>query len=175
MLYQNSTGNRAAVAQRGINGISWDYRWPFESYDATLSTDAPTYVDPVQVSGIDNWLIAWAGTNGLALAGNSAASEYADLVEYLGDRISAGWDAGKIVVPTMLPRSGFSETTRGDYNAAIVADATAIGYRVARLDLDPDIGGAGDEANGTYYYDGIHLTDAGQTKVAAILYDVIFP
>lgn len=174
-LYQSDTGNRAAVSQRGINGISWDYRWPSEPIDTTLILDAPATVDPVRSDTIPSWLIAWAGTNGMTIAGHTAAQEYADLVTYVQARLVAGWDAEKIVIPTMLPRSGFSETVRGDYNAAIVADAENLGYIVARLDLDDDIGGAGDEANATYFYDGVHLTDAGHARVAAILYAAMFP
>jgi hypothetical protein len=51
-----SKGLNARVARRGINGISYNYRWPSQPYNATLISDAATGVDVSRVPGIDNWV-----------------------------------------------------------------------------------------------------------------------
>ena len=169
------TGDYASIAQRGINGISYNYRWPFEPQNVTMITDAPTSVDPTQADGIDDWLLVFAGTNGIAINGNSAATEYADFKTYITARISAGWTADNIVVATMLPRTGVTDSIRQDFNTALVGDDGGYGYRLARLDLNANIGDAGDDANATYFYDGTHPTAAGHAIIAQIFYDAMFP
>jgi lysophospholipase L1-like esterase len=171
-LEENRFGH-ALWTKAGINGASWSFAWLDSGYPHTLTEDAPLRVDPLRTTSIPSWLIVFAGTNGLAMALNSPSDEYAALQRYLRARLAAGWTPSRIIVCTMLPRTGVPETTRGAYNAAIVADAGGIGYRVARLDLDPNIGAAGQVSNSTWFLDGIHPTDAGHGAIAQIVYEVI--
>jgi hypothetical protein len=163
------TGKRADIRPRGTNGISWNYDWPDDPGTDTMITEAPASVDTLITAGITNWLIAFGGTNGIVLGGHDAATEYADFEDYLADRLAAGWVADNIVVCTMLPRTGLDEGVRSDYNTALVSGATTHGYRLARLDLDPDIGAAGHDLNTDWFYDGTHPTVAGHTRIAQII------
>lgn len=174
-LVAASTGDYVRASHRGINGISWDFRWEFEPINTTLLLDAPEIIDGRILDGIDNWLVIFAGSNGLAIGGHSAAAEYDDFKTYVSARIAAGWEADKIVSVTMMPRSGFTDSIRQAYNAAMVGDDEELGYRVARADLDDDIGGEGDYADTDYYYDGIHLNATGHALLAQIILDTMFP
>lgn len=157
----------------GINGASYNYAWPDAGYPYTLIQDAPLRVDPMLSLTLPNWLIVLAGTNGIVLGGHSAATEYADFQAYIAARILAGWPAGQIVVSTMMPRTGLSEVTRGAYNTSVVNGAVTYGYQLARLDLNPNIGAAGQNLDTTYFLDGTHPTDLGQSIVASIEYGVM--
>lgn len=166
------TSNAVGVAQWtrcGINGASWNFAWVSAGYPYTLTQDAPLRVDPKR-SGLPNWLIVFAGTNGITLNANSAATEYAAFQTYIAARVAAGWPAAKIIVCTMLPRTGVSETTRTNYNASLVGDSGGVGYKLARLDLDASIGAAGQDTNLTWFLDGTHPTDAGQAIIASLIY-----
>lgn len=174
VLIHTEQAEHAQITQRGINGISYNYRWPSEPIDETMITDAPDSIDANIVGGMDNWLIVFAGTNGMAIGGHSAATEYGHFKTYVAARIAAGWSADNIVVVTMLPRTGFTDSIRQTFNASLVGDDGAYGYRLARTDLNANIGDAGDEANATYFYDGTHLTTAGHAIVAQIIYDAMF-
>lgn len=172
------TENREDTAryyQRGFNGISYSYRWPSEPYDKTMIEDAPLHIDTKRLTGPQNWLIVFAGTNGIAINNNSAATEYAAFKTYVAARIAAGWVADHIVAVTMLPRSGVTDSIRASFNSSMVGDDADHGYRVARTDLNANIGDAGDNSNATYFYDSIHLTAAGHDVVAQIIYDTMFP
>lgn len=171
--------NRAGWAQGtrlGINGVSWQLAWSEAGYPYNLTQDITQRVVPALAPALPNWIVTLAGTNGIVLAHHTAATEYSHLTAYLSALMTAtGIPASRIVVCTMLPRTGMSETTRGDYNAAIVGDAGGIGYKVARLDLDPNIGAAGQSTNTTWFIDGTHPTDAGHQVIAQIVYGVMFP
>ena len=162
--------------RNGINGASWDYAWSGAGYPYTMLEDAPIRVDPFKSATLDNWLILFAGTNGITLGSRTAATEYSHFQTYVAARVAAGWEADKIIVCTMLPRTGVNNTThRGPYNAALVGDSGAVGYRVARLDLDPDVGADGQNLDTDFFYDGTHPTDAGHVIIAQIIYDTMFP
>jgi len=158
-----------------VNGASWDFAWEPSGYPYTLAEDMPRRVVPALSPTLPNWVIAFAGTNGIALARRDADYEYSRLQAYVSALNAAGVPASQIVVPTMLPRGGIPESTRAAYNAAIVADPARLGYRVARLDLDPDVGAAGQVTNPNWYRDGVHPTDAGHEAIARIIYATMFP
>lgn len=170
-------GAVVSVTQRGINGISYNYRWPSEPYTETMITDAPISVDPARRSDIPSWLIVFAGTNGMnaSLGNHSAATEYANFKTYIAARIAAGWTANRIVVVTMLPRTGFTDATRQTFNTSLAGDDGGYGYRLARVDQNTTIGDAGDDTNTTYYYDGTHPTEAGHAIIASVIYGAMFP
>jgi lysophospholipase L1-like esterase len=105
------------------------------------------------------------------IAGNSTASSiYSNLVSYCGSVKSAG---GKIVISTILPRSGTNnfnasqETVRQTYNTTIRANWSKIADALVDLDADTVVGGVGASSNTTYYStDGIHRTAAGNQVIA---------
>lgn len=161
---------------RGIGGASWDFALnpPNGSYD-TLINDAPRVVDFVQDAGIPNWLILFAGTNGVALGSHNAAVEFADFEVHVQARLAAGWVAARIIVCTGLPRLGFEGAVRQDYNDLLKGGVVTYGYVIADLAADPRIGDDGDQNDQTYYEDGLHPTAAGHAIIAEIIKDVIFP
>lgn len=165
-----SLGSNVQVLNFGYNGSSWVYDWPSDPHVGTL-TDDLSYVNGVHdvATPQRKKLVAFAGTNGIVLKGNSAAQEYADFETWLAAALGGGWSADDMVVPTMLPRTGVSEVTRGDYNALLVSGASSYGYRLARFDLDPTMGVAGADLNTTYYSDGTHPTTAGHAILAPIV------
>jgi hypothetical protein len=164
----------------GVSGISWSYTWPSTSppNPNTMIQAAPTVIDPsLALTGYkDKWLILFAGTNGmnLGLGNHSAQTEYANFEQYVFARRRAGWDMSHTVVATMLPRGSGEEAVRTAYNALLVAGAASYKYRLARFDLDPTIGQANQNANTTYYLDGTHPTNLGQTILAGILYTAMY-
>jgi lysophospholipase L1-like esterase len=89
---------------------------------------------------------------------------------YVSGRITAGYLASRFIIGTALPRSGLDETTRGNFNTAVVSLAASLGVSCARFDLDPNIGVAGAQTNTTYYQgDQTHPTNAGQEIMAGII------
>lgn len=164
-----AAGKIASWRRCGINGASWAYAWPSAGYPLTLAQDALVRADPAKGRGV-NWLLVMAGTNGIILGGHSAATEYADFQIYIAARIAAGWPVANIVVCTMLPRTGDVDATRLAYNTSLIGGAATYGYKLARLDLDPNIGPDGADTNLTYFSDGTHPTDAGHAIIASIIY-----
>lgn len=152
----------------GINGASWNYAWPSAGYPLTMLQDARVRVDPAR-RNVPNWLFLLAGSNGVMLNARTAAQEYADFQTYLAASISAGWPAARTIVGTMPPRTGMSEVTRSAYNAFLVGDPS--GCKLARIDLDPNIGAAGQDTNLTWFLDGTHPTDAGHAIIAQLIYN----
>lgn len=157
----------------GINGASWAYAWPNAGYASDMTADALLRVDTVKSASLTNWLIVFAGTNGILLGSHSAATEYANFKTYIAARISAGWTGSRIVVCTMLPRTTLSESTRSTYNASLVGDDAGTGYKVVRLDLDPNLGLAGQNLNLSWFLDGTHPTDAGHAIIAQLIFNAI--
>lgn len=176
-LIVSSRSQYPRLVPRGINGISYNYRWSSEPYTETMITDAPISVDPLRTSIVTSWLIVFAGTNGMngSLGNHSAATEYTNFKTYIAARISAGWSANKIVVVTMLPRTGFTDATRQTFNASLVGDDGSYGYRLARVDQNANIGAAGADTNTTYFYDGTHPTPAGHAIIGQVIYNAMFP
>ena len=162
----------------GTSGISWKYAWPSSPNPNTMIQEAPTVIDPdLALSGYkEKWLILFAGTNGmnLALGNHSAQTEYANFEEYIAARRTAGWPMNRVIVCTMLPRGAGEEAARAAYNPMLVAGATQYKYRLARFDLDANMGQAGQNSNTTYYLDGTHPTNAGQTILAGIIYQTMY-
>jgi lysophospholipase L1-like esterase len=114
-------------------------------------------------------LILFAGTNDFAFDNADPTTIFNDMMTYRAGRVSAGFNASKIIIATMLPRGSFIESLRTSYNSLIVSNASTYGYAVARLDLDPNIGPLGSETNLTYYNsDQVHPNNAGHSIIAGI-------
>lgn len=105
------------------------------------------------------------------VGGNDFTASFSDanIALYKGYLRTAALAAGADVVVegTQLPRTGADDTARATYNTALRAAASAT-VVVADLAADTTIGENGDNANATYYSDGIHLTDAGQEVAAGV-------
>lgn len=170
----NELGLVARTERRGINGISFDYHWSGDPFPNTLIEHGPK-IDALLQSSKPHWLIIWAGSNGIALGGHTPEQEHADFIQYIDDRIAANWNPDHIVVPTLLSRSSIVEPTRQEFISLVVGSAATKGYRVARVDLDPDIGGAMAYADTDWFYEDPHLNNAGQGKAAGIIFDTMFP
>lgn len=179
-LLFSEQGIESKLWRRGMNGHSWNYAWPSSGLTNTINQEAaavlPGLLALPQYAGLTKILIAFAGTNGIALAGHSAATEYSNFQTFIAARLSAGWTAGNIYVCTMLPRGGSVESARGTYNTSLVSGAATYHYIPVRFDQITDMGGAGDNANTDFYKaDQIHPNTAGQAALAQKLYDTMYP
>jgi hypothetical protein len=101
--------------------------------------------------------VVWEGTNDVTL-GASAATAYANLVSLAQALKTAGYT--KIVMGTVLPRTGLNNTTRGTLNTSIRGNSTDWDV-IADVAGDATIGPNGTDTNTTYYSDGTHMTNAG--------------
>jgi lysophospholipase L1-like esterase len=175
LIVSNSKGTPAWFRE-GTNGISWNFAWSGAGYTLTMIQDLPARVTPNKISGIPNWLILLAGTNGIYINDNSGATEYAAFQTYFTAAIAAlGIPASQVVVCTMLPRApgifGDLESVRTTYNGLLVSGASGLGHKLARFDLDANMGQAGQYSNTTNFQtDGVHPNDTGWGILAPIIY-----
>jgi lysophospholipase L1-like esterase len=152
------------VFNQGVSGAGWNI----------LAGHAATEIDQKlsrtnRVFCTEPFLILFAGTNDIFNEGKTGIETYELFQNYLTARISAGWKPDKIVVVTMLPRLQAGESERNAYNNRLISGAMTYGYKLARVDLDPNIGKPGSEANHKYYVDGVHPNEAGQRVLANII------
>lgn len=136
---------------RAVSGQAW----------AAITAPA---VQPV-LSGGKNLTIAFAGTNDLASA-HTPATAWTDAQAYLA-KVQAAYD--RVLMLTMIPRTGITEQNRTDYNALLVSGASTYGYGLVRLDLDPSIGLAGQNLDTSMINGGIHPTSDGHAVIARIM------
>jgi lysophospholipase L1-like esterase len=178
-LIQSNNKGLPKWTRCGSNGVSWNYAWAGgEPYPYTLIQDIPLRVVPAYSGTLTNWVIAFAGTNGIDpfLGNHSAATEYANFQTYITALLATGIPASNVIVCTMLPRTGITDSIRTTYNASLVSGAATYGYQLARLDLNPNIGFAGQNLTSWYQQPGgVHPVDAGQAIIASIIYGVMFP
>ncbi len=110
--------------------------------------------------------VIWEGTNDIAVGGVSAATAYANLVSLAQNLKASGY--GKVVMGTVLPRSGLNNTTRGTLNTSIRGNTTDWDA-TADVAADATIGADGANTNATYYAgDQVHLIAAGNAIAAPI-------
>jgi lysophospholipase L1-like esterase len=139
-----------------------------------MTTAGTTRIDPLYNSSLAakyNVVVAWELTNDI-VSGTAEATVKTNIQAYCQARKNAGW---KVVVGTCLPRTisgGIGQATfnsiRDSVNTWINANAVSGGWADAVADVasDATIGETGDNANATYYSDGVHLTDAGHNLAA---------
>lgn len=167
----------STLTQVGTNGSSYDYQWDDPVYapgTTTMIQEAAALVDSQIIPGKTNILVVFAGTNGLVLAGHSVATEYGDLVEYVGARVAAGWLPQNIYVVDMLPRTGVAYSVNTQLNELFSAGRITYGYNMVRLRYT-EIGASGADLDTDLFYDGTHPTAAGHTIIAQEIYDTINP
>jgi hypothetical protein len=145
-----------------------------------MITTAASVVDPAFGNNTRR-LVAWGGTNDVAVNFQTGATVYGNVTTYLNARSAAGW---KTVVIGMMPRGAgagaFFETQRTTINNSFRADfPTATAFTnvftgttfpnavFVDIGADATLGPAGAELNTTYFGDQIHLTNAGYAIVAA--------
>lgn len=94
-----------------------------------------------------------------------------DVAIYLDARRAAGW---KIIICTLLPSNIANyNAARNAFNATAVTWVTAHADAVCDFAADPLIGPDAAADNTTYYLDGTHPTQAGQTIMNAIMRPVV--
>jgi lysophospholipase L1-like esterase len=117
-------------------------------------------------------VLLWAGTNDIALAGQTPAQTWASIQSLCASIKAAG---AKAIVGTVLPRgpAGISPTFENDrqvLNALIRGGLGAVYDALFDVGANANIGQAGDYANPTYYaVDETHLTTAGYAIVASLV------
>ena len=106
-------------------------------------------------------VVAWAGTNDLALA-RTLAQLKADCSAYVAAQKAAGW---QVVIPTMIDRQDVSiATNRSAFNSWLLAGSSGAD---AVVDLT-GVSGLSDATDTTYYQsDKVHLTAAGTALLLA--------
>jgi hypothetical protein len=124
-------------------------------------------------SGVTGRKVAvfWEGRNDVTVNGASAATAWANLQAAAAALYAAGYE--KIVMGTVLPSNDLNDTTRASLNALIVAGAGTTYDHLADVAADATIGEDGDNANTTYYSDGVHMKAAGNAIAAPIFQTAI--
>lgn len=173
----------------GLGSKSGDYIFNIGISGRRLAAEIPSAtsgVDLLFLPGSTETYTNWIGTNDLHAELKSGTDLVADYKTYMAGRKTAG--AQNLIVCTLLPASDTGipasfETERQAFNASLRADfsvATSdarvwlpgpgITYANVLADYAADsrIGDAGDELNTTYYYDKLHMVDAGYAIIAEI-------
>lgn len=140
-----------------------------------MLADGAANVDTLFVSGKNNVVSIWAGTNDLAPATRAVALVEADYQAYCEDRQAAGF---KVIAWTILPRNtgshGGNQTTfnsdRAAFNTWLRANWSNFADALCDVAADTTIGTSNTAYTDATYYNGdqIHLTAAGMTIVAGI-------
>jgi lysophospholipase L1-like esterase len=169
-------GLAVTASNEATASIGWAWNTSGAKTTPNLISLAATQVDPLLNAPNSPWLILFAGTNDITY-GDTAAQAYASFQTYLAARLAAGWPVARIIVCTMLPRGSAVEAARAIYNPLLVSGASTYGYKLVRLDLDPNIGQAGQNTNAEFYEQtfAIHPNIAGMTIVASDIAAVFAP
>ena len=161
----NTTSNAQEypeVAYQGASNASpYNYRnFAVSGSQTSDLTNRAAYVDALYSSArAKNILYIWVGTNDMAIGGLTATQAYNALVTYCTARRAAGW---KVIVRTMIPRSGIPDANRLSFNAGVRANWQTFADGLDDLGNDPIMGQAGVQSNTNYYSaDQTHLTPAG--------------
>lgn len=154
--------NKDWIYQSGLGGLQFNVSIGGQTL-ATIASDnrLSAYYDGTKRCVA----VVFAGTNDIALNGRTGAQVEADLNTYCTTLRSQGW---KVVVVTMLPRSGL-ETQRQAYNNAIRANAS--GYSDAVADVETLSMGAANANTDTTWYDAdqIHPNTTGHGFLAGLI------
>jgi len=161
--------------------ITGQYSYWVAAIGSKTIEDLDNTVNPTNVrTQSPNTIVTWAGTNNFILSNQSAATAKAALDTKLAND-KAAIPGVRAFVCTLPPDTqfsfGFPAKYRSEaplFNAAIVADSRytdgTLADGVIRLDQITELQ---DATNTTYFYDGLHLTDAGYALVGAAVADAI--
>lgn len=138
---------------------------------ANMITDAATQVDPIyNVNNAHNIVCVLVGTNDI-LAGTAEAA-YANIVSYCQSRQAVGF---KVIICTMGIANGDATwlARRLTLNGLIVSGYATFADAIARVDLDPHIGDAGNPVDPIYLYNQFHYTAAGYKIIAELVANAV--
>lgn len=132
---------------------------------------AATLLDPLIDAGRRNVLTFEIGFNDLNSGGKTAQQLYDLVVTYVQARVAAGWE---VWPSTMIDCTNTTVSAKIATLNALLRHAdflTASGATgIVDVAADP-IFDPGSAADGTYYDDGTHLTDAGTAEFARVITD----
>jgi hypothetical protein len=136
-----------------------------------MLADVATQIDVLYDTNLSkNVVICWEWRNAISVDEHTIEQTYADCVTYCQGRQAVGF---QVVVLTVLPRAYETyqdfENKRLAVNALIRANWGNFADALADVGTDSTIGPVDAADNIAYYYDGMHLTDAGYTIVANIV------
>jgi lysophospholipase L1-like esterase len=140
---------------------------------ADMLLQAPVEVDARYSQYADLNLCVLLAGGGDFRYGASATSVYSEVRTYCRERRQAGFS---VVLLTVLPtnRPETFEATRLVYNAMVRAHWETFADGLADIAADPRIGDTGDEYDQQFYEsDALHLTNAGNSVMAAVTAPVI--
>jgi lysophospholipase L1-like esterase len=174
-LIAAETSDVADLHVLGINGASYNYSWSDAGYPYTITQDiSHRLVSLVSGTALPIWVLLQAGSNGIALAGNDAATEYSDFQTCLAAIVAAGIPASHIIVGTMLDRDTLN-SIRTTFNSSLVSGVSTLGYKIANFGTNANIGAASANTNATYFQaDAVHPNDAGAAGMARIFKDAMY-
>jgi lysophospholipase L1-like esterase len=163
---------KTAVNQ-GVDGIGFNHN-PSGTLNGTPSiiSEGAGTTDPTRTSNACGStppvLIVLAGTNDIGY-GSTGAATYGFFQTWISARLADGWPAGDIVVGTILQIDG-GTPERAAFNTLLVSGQATYGYKLARLDLDPNIGCNACNTNPAFFNtDGTHPNNTGQQIIANIM------
>jgi hypothetical protein len=141
---------------------------------------APIYVDPLLAACGAGVCVFWEGTNTLIQDGYNADITFAKHYQYCKRRKALGW---RVVMGTIANRRyvGYGLEDDGRHEAARLAFNAQVRNTASQFDGVLDVGadetlGADHAAwDSVYFRDGVHLTEAGAARVAALAEQVITP
>lgn len=113
-------------------------------------------------------VVIWEGTNDInqnAVTGDEAADNLFDLC----DAIKTAHPTVKIVLVTVIDRTGLTRSDIDDCNDALIAGWASHADALADLTSVTNISGDGAAENLTYFVDGTHLTDPGNELAAPVI------
>ena len=174
-----SNGLGTTSSNQGVGGAGW-FKTATDG-SANLTDRAHSTVDPLLGSvactspfASAPILVLYAGLNDICDGFQTGAQDFALLQSYINARIAAGWSAAQMVVVTMIsngrcPANSLTAEQTA-YDSAIVSNAATIGYSVARVDLDPNMGCLSCSSNTSFFSgDNTHPNNAGYQILANLI------
>ncbi len=137
-----------------------------------LADRAEVFVDPIHSDvARSNILVVWIGVNDIAFHHRNAKTTFNNLRNYCNARKSKGW---RLIICTEVSMKGSTifgqcDKIRNVYNNDIRSGWNEFADGIADLGANACIGSSGAYKDTLYFCDGIHLTDAGSTLVAAVI------
>lgn len=134
----------------GYSGEGWIFTNPSSGHFLSDSTRTNT-VDAYVANNPDCYLTLEGGANDF-LNGSTLEETYEAFEDYLEARVTAGWQRSRIIVCTLTSANDdLYDAAVIAYNAMLVAGRLTHQYALARVDLDPLVGGRANSTNTTYF------------------------
>lgn len=146
-----------------------------------MTADAVTQIDPYIAFGAyaaRGALIAWEGTNDIAVDDADLATMQSRWSTYFAARAAAGWNTNgnKLIAMTIIARGTFSgaqATRAADFNTWLRANYSTYATHLVDLAADSRMQNSSDL---TYYnVDTVHLTATGYSVVADLIKAAVWP